>query len=83
MELRMMRNDIHDVYIEKGTVWLKLTPSAASEFEQLTHQRLGKSLDVYVDGIHATTFDVQAVITSGTLEIRSPPEALLEKLQNR
>ncbi len=79
--LELSREDIQDIAIRNGTVWIKLNPEAKSALRQVTEKNFGRMLHVSYAGLTAVEMPIYARVDSGVIQISDASPELLSALR--
>lgn len=79
--LHLAADDVAAMEIGESTVWMKLTPSAASRLRAVTEQSYGQRLEIDLEGVPLLQTDVFATIESGVLQVNNPSAEVIRRLE--
>jgi len=73
--------DIQAIAEYDGSMWVQLTPPAASRLQTVTAESYGKQLVVDIDGMSITSTHVYATIESGVIQVDNPSTDVRRRLE--
>ncbi|MFA5628530.1 MAG: hypothetical protein WC965_13810 [Thiohalomonadaceae bacterium] len=81
VKFSLENTDIQAIAEHDGSMWIQLSPPAASRLQTITAQSYGKQLIVDIDGISVFSARIYSTIESGVIQVDNPSPDVRRRLE--